>query len=1215
MTALPGLRRRALAFVACLAVAAPLSIVTLVASTAPVSAAYGTSSSSFTGLSCTSDSATSGWGKVVAPANAIKAVFTVTGGGAAGGDTNGGTGGAGGSGAILTNVTTSFPANDGTVLWGKIGCGGTDSASVKADGYRDGGTALSAGSGGGGAATGVCLGTAATTDCGTGAQAIAIAAGGGGGSRAVSGGSCSNHDGAAGGDGNAGSVSTAAESGGSGKGGGRGGTDSAGDPVSNGGAGGGGIGQSPGQNATSTGNNAGGVGGTSTGSNAVSGATGSAGGATGNGGNGGVGQNTTNGGAGGGGYTGGGGGAGGMDDCSVHWAAGGGGGAGSSWVHSTVSSVTYTAAPATATCGAGAVVGTSAGFGATGGVRGCHGNISAVTWTLDNPPTGASQTTATATKGTALTGIALANADADSDARTCSVVTPPTKGSVTLSGASPSTNCTASYTADPNTGGNDTFTYKVTDAVGGLSTSYTVTVPIGNRTPAATAQLVSTDAGLATPITLAGTDPDDDTLTCAAPVSTSPAKGSLSGSACEQMYTSSPGAANDGVGGTDAFGFTVSDAFGGTSPTTDVTVSISNPDLSLTTSHVGRFNPGIGAGAYTLEIANSATATANGTTTIVDTLPAGMRFRSSTAGSSGFTCAGTPGVSTTVTCTRSSQIAKSSTGSLTITVDVDEDAGSPVDNSAVISSPYELSSTAADNTAVDATTVNHRPTAEAHSVGIDIDVPTIISLGATDPDGDPLTYAIVAGPTNGSLSGSGSTRQYTPDTGFEGGDAFTYRVVDDGSLQSNTATIRIYVGVAGLTGTVTSDQGGAALAGIEARLIDDADPGAADPATLATALTDSTGAYDLSAEFPSGGVPYGHYVIRFVDPANSYLPEYASDAATRAAATDIAPSGADPVVTVDAALTPAGRIQGTVRSSAGAEPAIGGIQVRLVEVGTNGSRSSTTTAGGGYRFDLLVADDYQLWFRDVSSGQWESEWYDDQPTQATAATISMAAGQQRTIDDQLDPVVPVPPPTVGTISGTVRASTAGHAPIAGIQVRLYRDPYTSSAATTTDASGQYSFPDRQVGDYKLWFRVMSGTAFVSEYHADQPSLAAADVVTLGAGGAVVDAELSPPAIPPPTTAVIRGTVRQQDGLTPLAGIQVRLYRNGVATGSIATTTDGNGSYAFTGRAGGDYQLFFRDLGRTYVSEWYEDEPDQAAADPITAPVDATTTIDASLARK
>lgn len=63
----------------------------------------------------------------------------------------------------------------------------------------------------------------------------------------------------------------------------------------------------------------------------------------------------------------------------------------------------------------------------------------------------------------------------------------------------------------------------------------------------------------------------------------------------------------------------------------------------------------------------------------------------------------------------------------------------------------------------------------------------------TDPDGDPLTAQLVAGPAGGTvtLNPNGSF-SYTPKPNFSGGDTFTYRA-SDGSLQSNAATVRISV--------------------------------------------------------------------------------------------------------------------------------------------------------------------------------------------------------------------------------------------------------------------------------------------------------------------------------------------------------------------------------------------------------------------------------------
>src|ERR1044072_7589387 len=70
-----------------------------------------------------------------------------------------------------------------------------------------------------------------------------------------------------------------------------------------------------------------------------------------------------------------------------------------------------------------------------------------------------------------------------------------------------------------------------------------------------------------------------------------------------------------------------------------------------------------------------------------------------------------------------------------------------------------------------------------------------ITLTATDPNNDPLTYSIVTPPAHGTLSPPGSgvaARTYTPTTGYEGPDSFTFKA-NDGTLDSNVATVSITV--------------------------------------------------------------------------------------------------------------------------------------------------------------------------------------------------------------------------------------------------------------------------------------------------------------------------------------------------------------------------------------------------------------------------------------
>jgi hypothetical protein len=67
-----------------------------------------------------------------------------------------------------------------------------------------------------------------------------------------------------------------------------------------------------------------------------------------------------------------------------------------------------------------------------------------------------------------------------------------------------------------------------------------------------------------------------------------------------------------------------------------------------------------------------------------------------------------------------------------------------------------------------------------------------LTLTAKDADGQPLSYIIVNGPTNGTLTGSGPNLTYTPAAGYTGPDAFTFKA-SNGSFDSNVATISITV--------------------------------------------------------------------------------------------------------------------------------------------------------------------------------------------------------------------------------------------------------------------------------------------------------------------------------------------------------------------------------------------------------------------------------------
>ena len=91
--------------------------------------------------------------------------------------------------------------------------------------------------------------------------------------------------------------------------------------------------------------------------------------------------------------------------------------------------------------------------------------------------------------------------------------------------------------------------------------------------------------------------------------------------------------------------------------------------------------------------------------------------------------------------------------------------------------------------------VNLPPVAEDQLVSAFMNKAVTITLGATDPDGDPLTYLCVDLPANGVLTGCEDADPYvtyTPNRKFTGTDTFTFKA-NDGSLDSNVATVTIEV--------------------------------------------------------------------------------------------------------------------------------------------------------------------------------------------------------------------------------------------------------------------------------------------------------------------------------------------------------------------------------------------------------------------------------------
>lgn len=87
---------------------------------------------------------------------------------------------------------------------------------------------------------------------------------------------------------------------------------------------------------------------------------------------------------------------------------------------------------------------------------------------------------------------------------------------------------------------------------------------------------------------------------------------------------------------------------------------------------------------------------------------------------------------------------------------------------------------------------NEPPVAKPEYITMQEDRPASITLMASDLDGDRLTYHIVTGPSHGTLSVTGPSVTYTPESNYSGEDSFTF-MVNDSAADSNTVSISLAI--------------------------------------------------------------------------------------------------------------------------------------------------------------------------------------------------------------------------------------------------------------------------------------------------------------------------------------------------------------------------------------------------------------------------------------
>ena len=391
-----------------------------------------------------------------------------------------------------------------------------------------------------------------------------------------------------------------------------------------------------------------------------------------------------------------------------------------------------------------------------------------------------------------------------------------------------------------------------------------------------------------------------------------------------------------------------------------------------------------------------------------------------------------------------------------------------------------------------------------------------------------------------------------------------------------------------ISGQLTAAGSGAPLAGT-------AELYSADGAYIKNIAIDTSGYYTISA------IVSGSYKLEFTDGCwgCSYLSEWYNDKPDQATADPIAVADGATVTGIDAALSPGGKITGRLTAAGSGAPLAGVVELYSADGAyINGA---SIDASGYYTISMIVSGSYKLKFTDGCWGcSYFTEWYNDKPDQATADIITVSDGATIAgIDAALS--------TGGQISGRLTAASSG-APLAGT-VELYSADGAYINGASIDASGYYTISRIVPGAYKLEFTDGCwGCIYFTEWYNDKPDQATADIITVADDVPIagIDAALS-------TGGQISGRLSAADSGAPLAG-NVGLYTTDGAW-IKNTSIDVSGYYTISAIVSGTYKLWFTDgcWGCSYLSEWYNDKPDQATADTITVSKDATVTgIDAAL---
>jgi protocatechuate 3,4-dioxygenase beta subunit len=404
----------------------------------------------------------------------------------------------------------------------------------------------------------------------------------------------------------------------------------------------------------------------------------------------------------------------------------------------------------------------------------------------------------------------------------------------------------------------------------------------------------------------------------------------------------------------------------------------------------------------------------------------------------------------------------------------------------------------------------------ASAYGYEFYADLMVSSGSYSVSVDPGTYVV-------EFSATGYTTEWYDDAANES--AATKLSVSAGQTVTASAVLDVQPTISG----VVTDPTGTPVSGASVCL-EYQDNTWCD--TWAT--TSSDGTYTLSAD-------PGKYRLRAysADYPNTYLGSSGS-VTDRSGGTIISLGQSDTLTGKDIKLIAGAIVTGIITGS-GSAITWGDIYAYQMINGSLQTVASTYTWNGSYKL-ALAPGDYYLYFDGwQSTALLQSEWYENATSSDTAKPVSLAKGDTRLVDVDLDPT--------GTLSGIVTDSAG--TPVTSGTVCAYPSVGSSYSCNSLGIDGSYSIANLRLGSYTLG---VTASSYLTTYYS------AVGGVTDRASATTLTPTVSQPSVTANVTvikgATITGTVTSNGKGLPYAEVCPI-----PATAGECTQTDSDGTYS------------------------------------------------------